>query len=230
MNRPYTYSQVPTLPENMLGPTWEGTNYWNPDKRTGYIGGLLDEEGPGTMTGYKEVEQLNPLDQAYIPPELAEQIRLKKIEEFNKLRRGIPGEETSMVMREAPHVTPSGFVETDRTSLRWMPMETTFTQAPESMMEREYELASSKLNPTPSYLATSPDSVRNIPNHQNVITPYKMDKMMEGILADDSPSATGISQLSSDELLKEETGWERNKHFRPDWMGLFNQGMNIYGG
>ena len=214
-----------TEKQHMLGPAWEGSRY---------PGGLLDEEGPGrALDVYKEVEQINPLDQAYIPPELAEQIRLKKL---NELRRGIPGEETSYVSRWAPHVTPSGYVDPTRESIRMVPFKGTFDQAPESMMgqEEEYkkrQLYGKQLEASPEYFGNRSGTL-DTGEEAHKRTPaglYGYDQFLrqKGLLSDTPPPIPAQSEGP----LVDETGWERNKYFNPNhnpiWAAMFTGGLDL---
>ena len=59
---------------------------------------------------------------------------------------------------------------------------------------------------------------------------YGYDQFLrpKGLL--DTPTPTKqVSEIPGDELLREETGWNRDRRF-PNWMSLVNQGMEIYGG
>tara|TARA_R110002051_G_scaffold306729_2_gene377438 strand:+ start:131 stop:892 length:762 start_codon:yes stop_codon:yes gene_type:complete len=84
-------------------------------------GGLYDEEGPGTATGYRPIERINPNDQAYMSPEMlaesdAEEARMR-------LGERIGGR--SKVMRDRP--------VWDHFEKRWVEPEGSFAQSPHGL-------------------------------------------------------------------------------------------------
>ena len=67
-------------------------------------------------------------------------------------------------------------------------------------------------------------SLTQAPQHYG----YDQFSRPKGLL--DTPTPTKqVSEIPGDELLREETGWNRDRRF-PNWMSLVNQGMEIYGG
>ena len=67
-------------------------------------------------------------------------------------------------------------------------------------------------------------SLTQAPQHYG----YDQFSRPKGLLHTPTPTKQ-VSEIPGDELLREETGWNRDRRF-PNWMSLVNQGMEIYGG
>jgi len=125
--------------------------------------GLLAEEGSGTATGYRPIEQINPNDRAFMS---SEKLAMIASEEANRKRLG--GGPDVKFMREGAHVTPSGYVDPTQRSQQWVDPTGPIAQSPHGLDALEQEGLIG--NPTPSYLAQNRESVRYQPGFQNIIT------------------------------------------------------------
>ena len=98
-----------------------------PGTATGYVEiqqypGLNAEEGPGTMTGYRPIERMNPNDRAYMSPEMVAEIAAK---EANRKRLGARIGGRTKVLRDRP--------VWDHFEKRWVEPEGSFAQSPHAL-------------------------------------------------------------------------------------------------
>ena len=84
--------------------------------------GLLAEEGAGTATGYRPIEQINPNDRAFMSPE---KLALIEANEANRMRLGGRIGGRSKVLRDRP--------VWDHFEKRWVEPEGSFAQSPHAL-------------------------------------------------------------------------------------------------
>jgi len=194
---------------------------------------LNAEEGPGTMTGYKPIERMNPNDQAYMPPEMRARIAA---EEAERMRYGERIGGRSKVLREGAYITPSGYVDPTMRSQQWMEPEGSFAQSPHALDSLENQgirdrWASDPYN-APRFASTNQRGVAEGFTHgmsgpgSDVTGRYRQSGG-EGLLSDqsspmvdrgwiDNPAPTQQPLLASSSGVDksgttDRSGWEKNK-------------------
>ena len=192
-------------------------------------GGLLSEEGPGQMA------PPSPLEGAYVnkipsqhdmwksqlhnrsPNYLAQDSESVELPSHHAIHGGgypIPPPQSAETLSS---IHERGFIPFSGESIpgpEVTPLQQRFMNA--QMVPGFYE----------AFGGGHPDeiSLTQAPQHYG----YDQFSRPKGLL--DTPTPTKqVSEIPGDELLREETGWNRDRRF-PNWMSLVNQGMEIYGG
>ena len=167
-------------------------------------GGLLSEEGPGQMA----------------PPSLLEGAYVNKIpsqqdmwkSQAHSMSPNYLAQDSESVELPSHHAMHGGGYSIPGPEVT--PLQQRFMNA--QMVPGFYE----------AFGGGHPDeiSLTQAPQHYG----YDQFSRPKGLL--DTPTPTKqVSEIPGDELLREETGWNRDRRF-PNWMSLVNQGMEIYGG
>ncbi len=167
-------------------------------------GGLLSEEGPGQMA------PPSPLEGAYVN-KIPSQHDMWKSQVHSRSPNYL-AQDSESVELPSHHAMHGGGYSIPGPEVT--PLQQRFMNA--QMVPGFYE----------AFGGGHPDeiSLTQAPQHYG----YDQFSRPKGLL--DTPTPTKqVSEIPGDELLREETGWNRDRRF-PNWMSLVNQGMEIYGG
>jgi hypothetical protein len=160
-----------------------------------------------------------------------EKLALIEANEANRMRLGERIGGRSKVLREGPHITPSGYVDPTKTSLRWAePEGAMFRQSPESLMSLEQQIqrdrwASDPYN-APNFAGANQMGVAKGYDHQRVGPPSSVTGMYgpgqdtgqpQGLLADDMSGPRWTDRWKKKTMQEPSTdksGWMGDKRMR----------------